>query len=86
MPTTITSTEAVRHLGDYLARIKYRHEAFILTKNDQPVATLGPVNSTRSATWGEITDALSRLPVDSTFADDLERVNRLDAVPTNPWA
>jgi antitoxin (DNA-binding transcriptional repressor) of toxin-antitoxin stability system len=86
MPTTITSTEAVRHLGDYLARIKYRHEHFILTKNDQPVAELSPVSHGRTATWAELRQALASLPPDPSFADDLERVNRLDQAPANPWA
>lgn len=32
--TTISTTEAARHLGDYLARVKHKGEHFLLTKND----------------------------------------------------
>jgi len=82
----VTSTEAVRHLGDYLARVKHRGERFILTKNDQPVAELSPVSLSRTGTWGDLCDALARLPVDETFADDLEKINAADRPATNPWA
>ncbi|CAN5430211.1 hypothetical protein BH09VER1_BH09VER1_30530 [soil metagenome] len=86
MATTITSTEAARHLGDYLARVKYKGERFILTKNDQPIAELAPATGSRRANWGEMVDALKGLPLDPSFADDLEKVNRADQIPKNPWA
>jgi predicted nucleic acid-binding protein len=39
MPATIISTtDAARHLGDYLARVTHKGEHFLLTKNDQPIA------------------------------------------------
>lgn len=40
--TIISTTEAARHLGDYLARVKHKGEHFLLTKNDQPIAELAP--------------------------------------------
>ena len=60
MATTITSTEAARHLGDYLARVKHKGEHFILTKSDQPIAELVPAAGSRRATWGELVDAPRR--------------------------
>ena len=86
MATTITSTEAARHLGDYLARVKHKGEHFILTKNDQPIAELVPAAGSRRATWNELVDAVKTLPRDPTFADDLEKVNKADQIPENPWA
>jgi prevent-host-death family protein len=86
MVTTISSTEAARHLGDYLARVKHKGERFLLTKNDLPIAELAPASGMRRATWGELKEAVSRLPLDETFADDLEKVNEADQTPENPWA
>jgi antitoxin (DNA-binding transcriptional repressor) of toxin-antitoxin stability system len=85
MSTTISSTEAARHLGDYLARIKHKGESFIVTKNDQPLAELVPIIQNRRGTWGELQKALAALPRDPSFADDLERVNRADQPFQNPW-
>jgi antitoxin (DNA-binding transcriptional repressor) of toxin-antitoxin stability system len=85
MSTTISSTEAARHLGDYLARIKHKGESFIVTKNDQPLAQLTPIPGPRTATWGQLVAALSSLPIDPTFADDLEKVNAADQPLHNPW-
>ena len=85
MATTITTTEAARHLGDYLGRVKHKGEHFILTKNDQPIAELSPAAGSRRATWDKLCAAVSRLPVEPTFADDLEKVNRADRIPDNPW-
>lgn len=86
MKTVITSTEAARHLGEYLARVKHKGEHFILTKNDQPIAELSPASGSRRATWGEIKSALSHLPLDPLFAGDLDRVNLADIPAENPWA
>lgn len=85
MATIISTTEAARHLGDYLARVKHKGEHFILTKNDEAIADLTPARGSRKATWGELNDALSGLPFDSAFADDLEKVNASDRIPENPW-
>ncbi len=84
-PTTISTTEAARHLGDYLARVKHKGEHFLLTKNDQPIAELSPASGSRRATWGEMLAVVSRLPHDPSFADDLEKVNAADQPATNPW-
>jgi antitoxin (DNA-binding transcriptional repressor) of toxin-antitoxin stability system len=84
--TTISATEAARHLGDYLARVKHKGEHFLLTKNDQPIAELSPAGGSRRATWGELLSAIARLPRDPSFADDLEKVNEADQPAANPWA
>ena len=81
----ISTTDAARHLGDYLARVKHKGEHFLLTKNDQPIAELLPASGTRRATWGDLMTAVARLPRDPMFADDLERVNDADQAAANPW-
>jgi antitoxin (DNA-binding transcriptional repressor) of toxin-antitoxin stability system len=84
--TRVSSTEAARHLGDYLARVKHKGERFVLTKNDQPIAELRAATGSRSATWAELVAAMDRLPRDSSFADDLEHVNEVDQPAVYPWA
>jgi prevent-host-death family protein len=86
MNTTLSSTEAVRHFGDVLARVKHSGESFVLTKSDKPVARLIPIRSHRLPTGSEIMESLARLPHDPDFADDLEWVNGMDCKPQNPWA
>jgi len=85
MKFEISSTEAVRRFGDCLARIKYRGDRFVITRNDEPVAELLPVAGGRRATWAELERVVEGLPYDAGFADDLEAVNASDQIPANPW-
>lgn len=39
----VTVTEAVRNFSEYINRVAYRHEAFILRKGKKPVAELRPL-------------------------------------------
>jgi len=86
MAKSISTTEAARHLGDYLARVKHTGESFLLTMNDVPIAELSPAAGSRRGTWGELKGAVARLPHDPSFADDLEKVNQADQPAANPWA
>lgn len=81
----ISSTEAARHLGDYLARVKHKGERFVLTKNGESIAELSPATGSRMGTWGELKVAMAGMTFDPDFADDLERVNETDQMATNPW-
>jgi antitoxin (DNA-binding transcriptional repressor) of toxin-antitoxin stability system len=85
MSVEISSTDAARNLGDCLARIKHTGETFILTKNEKPVALLGPLPMPRRASLRKVFEALRELPADPGFADDLERVNTSDRPLQNPW-
>jgi prevent-host-death family protein len=85
METAISTTEAARHLGDILARVKHKGESFLFTKNDKPVARLIPAQISHFPTGAEIMKALERLPIDPGFADDLERIGRADQIAKNPW-
>jgi prevent-host-death family protein len=86
MEKVISATELARQLGDVLGRIRYRGESFVIERNGIPVARLIPVASQQ----GTVADALRRwrevAPPDPEFAADLERVNRADREPGNPWA
>jgi prevent-host-death family protein len=85
MESTITSTEAVRHFGEVLARVKHAGESFVLTKSDKPLARLVPIRVAKRSRGSDTMKALAGLPHDAGFADDLERVNRMDRIPENPW-
>lgn len=84
MTVHVSTTWAARNLGDCLARIKHTGDQFVLLKNGKPVAELVPVARSR-ATLREVWDALSSVPVDADFADDLQAVNSTDRVLDNPW-
>lgn len=87
MELRITATELARRLGDILGKIRYRGDEFVVERNGEPVARLGPIPAQNAASLGEGLRAwVEAGPGDSSFADDLERVRRADRPPTNPWA
>jgi len=42
MSKTITATELARNLADYLNRVSYRGESFVVNRGGRPVAELRP--------------------------------------------
>ena len=87
MELRITATELARRLGDILGKIRYRGDEFVVERNGEPVARLGPIPAQNAGSLGEGLRAwVEAGPGDSSFADDLERVRRADRPPTNPWA
>ena len=88
MEHTISATELARRLGDVLARVRYRREAFVVERNGRAVAHIVPVRAeaTDATTLAEALTAWSRAaPSDAALADDLERVSAADGPPANPW-
>lgn len=86
MEHTIAATEFARSLGDILARVKYRHDSFIVERNGTPIARVVPIEPAgEQATLGEALAAWSDTS-DPSFADDLARVGEADRPPGNPWA
>jgi len=87
MELRITATELARTLGEILGKVRFRRDTFVVERNGEPIARLSP--------WPEVGDPNlleglrawweSSAP-DPGFADDLERVNRSDRPPRNPWA
>ena len=61
-------------------------DRIVISKRGKPVAELVPVaGGARRATLGELWDALTALPVDEGFAEDLATVNASDQPLENPW-
>lgn len=87
MELRISATELARKLGDVLGKVRFRGDVFVVERNGQPVAKLSPHPSQSSATLREaFAGWVGAAATDEHFADDLERVNRADRRPTNPWA
>ena len=45
--TVLTVTEAARHFSEYISRVAYRNETFVLSKGRKPMAELRPIPSGR---------------------------------------
>ena len=88
---TISATEAARHFSEYLNRVIYKGESFVITRGNRPVAELRgssrqPMTSDELAAMVE---ALPRLPEDDVeaFAADVEsaRASADTGLPKSPW-
>lgn len=88
MELRISATELARKLGDVLGKVRFRRDVFVIERNGEAVARLSPWPATSEVTLGEAFRAWRQAgrPDDTAFADDLERVNRADRPPENPWA
>ena len=82
----ITATELARSLGDVLARVRFRHDVFLVERNGDLVARIVPAPGSSVATLAEFVKAWQEAgPVEPGFADDLERVGAMDEPPDDPW-
>lgn len=90
MSERATVTEVVRNFADYINRVAYRGERFLLERGGRVVAELRPVpEGRRLGDLPEILASLPRLSPDEAeaFACDLEEVrDGLNALPAgDPW-
>ena len=88
--TTVTVTEAVRRFSEYINRIAYRRESFVLVKGKKPVAELKPLPKGRAL--GDLPRLLASLPpltADETdaFSADVARARESFAKTgmRDPW-
>lgn len=58
--TTLTVTETVRNFSEYINRIAYKRESFILVKGKKPVAELKPLPTGRIL--ADLPDIMASLP------------------------
>ncbi len=91
MPTTTLSvTEMVRGFADYMNRVAYRGERFVLVKGRKPIAEIRPIAAGRLL--GELEAVLQSLPQltpaeAESFAADLDamRATLADQGLRDPW-
>ena len=90
MKSTISVTEAVRNFADFINRVAYRGEHFVLERGGRPVARLVPVP--QAGRLGDLPQLLATVPGlgrenAETFAGDME--NASDGLPPvaegGPW-
>ena len=91
MTTPISVTQAARHFADYVNRVAYRGERFLLLRGGRPVAELGPIPTARRlGDLPAIMASLPRLNVDEaeSFAHDSEdgRAELARTGVRDPWA
>ncbi len=90
MSQTLTVTEVVRHFAEYVNRVAYRRESFVLVRGTRPVAELRPLPAGQRLS--ELPGILASLPhlaaedVDE-FAFDIDtsrrELNQREVV--DPW-
>lgn len=90
MAKTLTVTEVSRKFAEYINRVVYRGERFILTRGNKPVAELRPLPVGRKLSeLPEILASAPHLDPDDVeqFANDIEDARReLDNIPgRDPW-
>jgi prevent-host-death family protein len=86
--TSITLTEMARNLSEYINRVVYRHERFVLTRANKPVAELNPVPTGR--TLADLPALLKSLPHllpgdAADFERDIEASRKDLLLPSSPW-
>jgi prevent-host-death family protein len=89
MSRTLTVTEMSRKFAEYINRVAYRGESFILTKGNRPVAELRPLPQGRKLSeLAKIFASLPHLdPEDAEqFAKDIDDArNSLPREDYDPW-
>lgn len=70
-----------------MARVRYRHESFVIERNGKAVARLTPaIDMSPPALSEALSTWAGNAAGDPSFADDLERIAAADTPPKNPWA
>jgi antitoxin (DNA-binding transcriptional repressor) of toxin-antitoxin stability system len=87
---TVTVTDAVRHFSDYVNRVAYRHESFVLCRGKKVMAELRPVPA--GGRLGDLPDILESLPglsdkESAIFLEDVRKARKMlpAAEPRDPW-
>jgi antitoxin (DNA-binding transcriptional repressor) of toxin-antitoxin stability system len=91
MGQTLSVTEAARHFAEYINRVAYRGESFVLVRGNKPVAELRPLpmGGGRLAELPAMLAALPHLTPNEAakFADDLNaaRTELARVEVRDPW-
>ena len=75
METRITATELAKNLSDILNRARYKRERFIIQRNGDAVAVLGPPDVPGPVSLRAIASRLGTIELpDKEYFDELERI------------
>lgn len=74
MERTITATELAKNLSDILNRVRYRGETFVVERNGDRMATIGPAGPSQHATLADVLADIGHLRVPDGLGDDLEAI------------
>ncbi|MGV8084252.1 MAG: type II toxin-antitoxin system Phd/YefM family antitoxin [Coriobacteriia bacterium] len=87
MSEALTVTEAARHFADYVNRVAYRRESFILIRGNKPVAELRPLPTGKRL--GDLPRLIAALPHldDDDFGSDIDaaRAELVRKGLVDPW-
>ena len=89
MRTEASVTELLRNFSDYINRVLYRRERFVLLRGGRPVAELGPLPAgTRLGELPALLKALPRLGAEEgeAMAAELDEARSRFKPPDDPWA
>ena len=84
----ISVTEASRNFADYINRVVYRGESFVLIRGNKAVAEISPVVSGKCLKeLSEIFEKIPHLSEDENFGKDLSEIRRNlnKGRLKNPW-
>ena len=87
METRITAKELETHLSDILSRVRYHGERFVVERDGEPVASLGPVVGRDGIELAELDRKIGHLlSPGEGFGDDLEQIlERQPRAEVRPW-
>jgi prevent-host-death family protein len=73
--TRISATELARGLSEILTRVRRKGERFVIDRNGEPIAVLGPAPSPAALSVDDFAEEVGDLEFPGGgFADDLEAV------------
>ncbi len=90
MPETLTVTEMARSFAEYINRVAYRGESFVLTRGNKPVAEIRPLPVGRKLS--ELPAIMASLPhldpddVEAFAKDVYDGIEAMNKMPVrDPW-
>ncbi len=70
---SVTATQVARSFSDFVNRVHYKGETFVIERGGEAIAQLSPPYGVRNFSIGHFVENLKTLPkVDDDFAADLE--------------
>jgi len=87
MSQRVTATEAARNFSEFLNRVRYGGETFVILRGGEAVGQLAPVEPSRAPTLRDLVRFLEQTEwPDDQFGSDLEAIQAEQLPPgESPW-